>query len=375
MLPQYLKQDIPFTSLSALLSVLSGYQAAGMLLPKYQYASAGSLYPVQLYLYIKENRVEQLEGGYYYYNPVRNSLQLLSKEQDNQTPYHVQQNKLIEESSAFSIYLVADIDAIQPLYGTENARLYSFLEAGMMTTLLEQEGLKNHIGFCQIGVLEFDKIREKLRLSANHKYLHMLTGGIISEEMIRQNQVIASVQLQQDATSSDENIEQQQDIVRLKAYLRSILPDYMIPQRIVVVDEIPLTPNGKVDYKTLASMEDELIKQEENKISPEDNAHISQEEAAVLEIWKQVLEREQIGLKDNFFDIGGTSLKIVQMYKLLNKQFNQDFDVITLFQNPTVKAFAAFIKKPEKVNKTISKAAKRAERRLDRKRTRNTRKE
>lgn len=372
---QYLKQDIPFTSLSALLSVLSGYQAAGMLLPKYQYASAGSLYPVQLYLYIKENRVEQLEGGYYYYNPVRNSLQLLSKEQDNQTPYHVQQNKLIEESSAFSIYLVADIDAIQPLYGTENARLYSFLEAGMMTTLLEQEGLKNHIGFCQIGVLEFDKIREKLRLSANHKYLHMLTGGIISEEMIRQNQVIASVQLQQDATSSDENIEQQQDIVRLKAYLRSILPDYMIPQRIVVVDEIPLTPNGKVDYKTLASMEDELIKQEENKISPEDNAHISQEEAAVLEIWKQVLEREQIGLKDNFFDIGGTSLKIVQMYKLLNKQFNQDFDVITLFQNPTVKAFAAFIKKPEKVNKTISKAAKRAERRLDRKRTRNTRKE
>lgn len=375
---QYLKQDIPFTSISAVLSVLSGHLADGMLLPKYQYASAGSLYPVQLYLYIKENRVEQLDGGYYYYNPVRNSLQLLSKEQDNQTPYHVQQNKPIEESSAFSIYMVADIDAIQPLYGAEHANLYSLLEAGMMTTLLEQEGLKNQIGFCQIGVLEFDKICEKLRLSANHKYLHMLTGGIVSEEMIRQNHVLAPVQLQQNTTASDEKAEQAeqpQDIGQLKDYLRNRLPEYMIPQCILVVDEIPLTPNGKVDYKTLASMEDELSVQEERKVSPEENAHISKEEAAVLEIWKQVLEREQIGLKDNFFDIGGTSLKIVQMYKLLNQQFDQDFDVITLFQNPTVKAFAAFIKKPEKVNKTLSKAVKRAERRLDRKRTRNTRKE
>lgn len=372
---QYLKQGISFTSFSALLSVLSGHMADGILLPKYKYASAGSLYPVQLYLYIKENRVEQLEGGYYYYNPVRNSLQLLSKEQDNQTPYHVQQNKPVEESSAFSIYLVADIDAIQPLYGTENAKLYSFLEAGMITTLLEQEGVKNQIGFCQIGVLEFDKIREKLRLSANHMYLHMLTGGIVSEEMIRENQVLAPVQLQKDLSASCEKAEQPQDISRLKNYLSTLLPDYMIPQRVLVVDEIPLTSNGKVDYKTLASVEDELSVQEESKVSPKDNAHITQEEAAVLEIWKQVLGREQIGLKDNFFDIGGTSLKIVQMYKLLNQQFDQDFDVITLFQNPTVKAFAAFIKKPEKVNKTLSKAIKRAERRLDRKRTINTREE
>lgn len=369
---QYLKQSVPFTSFSALLSALSGYQEDGMLLPKYRYASAGSLYPVQLYLYIKENRVEHLEGGYYYYNPVRNSLQLLSKEQDNQIPYHVRQNKPIEESSAFSIYLVADIEAIQPLYGAENARLYSLLEAGMMTSLLEQEGLKNQIGICQIGVLEFDKIREKLRLSLNHIYLHTLTGGIVSEEIIRKNQVLEPVQLQQDATASDE---QSQDIAQLKAYLRNILPDYMIPQHIVVVDEIPLTTNGKVDYKILASMEGELSKQEESKISPEENEYISQEEAAVLEIWKQVLERDQIGLKDNFFDIGGTSLKIVQMYNLLNRQFEQDFDVINLFQNPTVKAFAAFIKKPEKVNKIIGKAAKRAERRLDRKRIRKTRQE
>lgn len=372
---QYLKQVIPFKSLSALLSVLSSHRADGMLVPKYQYASAGSLYPVQLYLYIKENRVEQLEGGYYYYNPVRNSLQLLSKEQDNQTPYHVQQNKPIEESSAFSIYLVTDIDAIQPLYGAENAILYSVLEAGMMTALLEQEGLKNHIGFCQIGVLEFNKIREKLRLSANHRYLHMLTGGIISEEMIRENETLLPVQSQQDATDSEEKTEQPKDITQLKDYLRNILPDYMIPQRIIVVDEIPLTPNGKVDYKTFASMEDELSKQEDSKISPEENAHISEDEAVVLEIWKQVLEIEQIGLNDNFFDIGGTSLKIVQMYKLLNQQFDQEFDVITLFQNPTVKAFSAFIKKPEKVNNTIKKAAKRAQRRLDRNRTRNIRKE
>lgn len=372
---QYLKQDIPFASLSAMLSVLSGHQADGMLLPKYQYASAGSLYPVQLYLYIKENRVEQLEGGYYYYNPVHNSLQLLSKEQDNQTPYHVQQSKPIEESSAFSIYLVADMDAINPLYEAENARLYSILEAGMMTTLLEQEGLKNQIGFCQIGVLKFDKIRAKLRLSANHEYVHMLTGGMVSKEMVSQSQVLAHVQLQQEVTVSDEKIEQPQDIHQLKAYLRDNLPDYMIPQRILLVDEIPLTPNGKVDYKLLASMEGEWSKQEESNTSPEENAHISQEEASVLEIWKQVLEREQIGLKDNFFDIGGTSIKIVQMYKILNQRFEQDFDVITLFQNPTVKAFAAFIKKPEKVNKTLGKATKRGEKRLDRQRTRNTRKE
>ncbi len=375
---QYIKRVIPFSSFSAMLSVLSGHLADGMLLPKYQYASAGSLYPVQLYLYIKENRVEKLEGGYYYYNPVHNSLQLLSKEQDNQASYHVQQNKPIEEGSAFSIYLIADLDAIQPLYGAENAKIYSLLEAGMMTTLLEQEGLKNQIGFCQIGVLEFDEIFKKLRLSSNYQYLHMLTGGMVSEEMIRQNGSFPSVQLQEDSKASDGKAEQSelpQDIGQLKDYLKYLLPDYMIPQRILVVDEIPLTPNGKVDYKALASKEEEWSVQEDSIVSQEENVLITKEEATVLEIWKQVLERDHIGLKDNFFDIGGTSLKIVQMCKLLNQRFKQDFDVITLFQNPTVKAFATFIKKPEKVNKTVSKAVKRAERRLDRKRTRDTRRE
>ena len=358
----YSKTTIPFGSISALLSVLSGYQRTGMLLPKYQYASAGSLYPVQLYIYIKEERVENLESGYYYYNPVHNSLQMVYRGCDNQTLYHVQQNKEIQDNSAFSIYLVANLDAIQPLYGTKNAKIFSLLEAGMMTSLLEREGLKQGIGFCQIGTLNFDIIRERLRLSKNHEYLHMLLGGAINADIMEQNHILTSVQPKQGEGLLNK---QSEYTAQLKEYLRDVLPNYMIPQHIVVVDEIPLTQNGKVDYKKLSGLE-----MEDKTFLQENDSHISDEEAAILEIWKRVLERSDIGVNDNFFDVGGTSLKIVQMHKLLSKEIKQDFDIISLFQNPTIKTFIEYINKRRKINKVWENAAGRAEKRLKNRRKR-----
>ena len=338
-----------------------------MLLPKYRYASAGALYPVQIYIYVKAGRIEDIKGGYYYYNPERNSLQLLSEECDNQEKYHVHQNKIIEGDSAFSVFLVADLESIRLLYGKENAYIYSLIEAGTITGLLEQEGLKNKIGLCQIGILDFDKIRNKLRLSSAHKYLHMFAGGMISEEMITQNSEISlpEVQIEDNASAGNKDASvQDMDAEKLKDHLKEFLPDYMIPKTVVFVDEIVLTSNNKVDYKYLASLEERSEDQPAIEVSTINTGALSAEEAAVLDVWKQVLNRNNIGLNDNFFDIGGTSLKIVQVNKLLNQRFGCELDIIVLFRNPTIKALASVIKKPVKENSAIGRAEKRAEKRL-----------
>ena len=364
---QFIKDEIPLADFSAWLSSLSGYRNAEMLLPKYRYASAGALYPVQIYIYVKAGRIEDIKGGYYYYNPERNSLQLLSEECDNQEKYHVHQNKIIEGDSAFSVFLVADLESIRLLYGKENAYIYSLIEAGTITGLLEQEGLKNKIGLCQIGILDFDKIRNKLRLSSAHKYLHMFAGGMISEEMIAQNSEISlpEVQIEDNASAGNKDASvQDMDAEKLKDHLKEFLPDYMIPKTVVFVDEIVLTSNNKVDYKYLASLEERSEDQPANEVSTINTDALSAEEAAVLDVWKQVLNRNNIGLNDNFFDIGGTSLKIVQVNKLLNQRFGCELDIIVLFRNPTIKALASVIKKPVKENSAIGRAEKRAEKRL-----------
>ncbi|MDQ1349716.1 MAG: hypothetical protein QG657_16 [Acidobacteriota bacterium] len=120
----------------------------------------------------------------------------------------------------------------------------------------------------------------------------------------------------------------------LKEYLSRIFPNYMLPSYYVLMDRIPLTPNGKVDRKALPKPE---IKVDSDYIAP-----FGQNEAILAEIWAEVLEIEKdtIGRDTNFFDLGGHSLKAVSLIGRIEKRFHATISLTTIFSNPTIRKMA-----------------------------------
>jgi amino acid adenylation domain-containing protein len=120
----------------------------------------------------------------------------------------------------------------------------------------------------------------------------------------------------------------------LPANLSKILPDYMIPSYYVQLDAIPLTTNDKVDRKSLPDVEEYDIIREEY-VAPE-----TPEELRVFEIWNRVLDIDKIGVNDNFFALGGNSIKAMMIIGGINKMLDAKIDLEVFFYNPTIKAIA-----------------------------------
>jgi len=117
-------------------------------------------------------------------------------------------------------------------------------------------------------------------------------------------------------------------VSQLKEFLAGELPDYMIPHYFVTVEQIPLTPNGKVDRKELLEIGTLL---EEEYIPPRDPA-----EEKLAALWAEVLKKEKVGIKENFFDIGGDSIKAIRLANLINSEFNIDLRVVDLYTHATI---------------------------------------
>ncbi len=177
---QFLLKPIPLPSFSEWLSCLSQIALDGV--PKYQYGSAGGLYPVQTYLHIKPGRIQGLSAGTYYYHPVDHGLMQLSVQSDLDRSIHDRFiNRPAFEEAAFSLFLIAPLSAIAPIYG-ERSLHYATIEAGLMTQLLEMTAAACQIGLCQIGHLDFQEIRHFFALEESHTIVHSLIGGLVDPE-------------------------------------------------------------------------------------------------------------------------------------------------------------------------------------------------
>ncbi|MGD2084798.1 MAG: amino acid adenylation domain-containing protein [Candidatus Aminicenantes bacterium] len=132
-------------------------------------------------------------------------------------------------------------------------------------------------------------------------------------------------------------------ISELRQYLSQSLPDYMIPAHFVIIENIPLTPSGKVDRKALP--EPEIISCRE--YAPPGN----ELEKKLAEIWGEVLgiEKGTIGIDDNFFKLGGHSLKAARLINQLNRIYDMEIPLAELFKSPTVLGLAEYINKNKKV--------------------------
>ncbi|MCY8102057.1 lichenysin non-ribosomal peptide synthetase LicA [Bacillus haynesii] len=137
----------------------------------------------------------------------------------------------------------------------------------------------------------------------------------------------------------------------LREHLSKHLPDYMIPSCFVELDEIPLTASGKVDRKALLRHEVSVSG------TAEYAAPRNEYEEKMVGIWQEVLGAEQVGIHDQFFDLGGHSLKAMTMLAKIHKAFGVEVPLQILFEKPTVAALSDFVSEAEKDGFTVIEPA------------------
>jgi len=133
-------------------------------------------------------------------------------------------------------------------------------------------------------------------------------------------------------------------VSELREFLAGELPGYMIPSYFVLLDKIPLTPNGKIHRRALPEPEK---RPEEEYIAPENEL-----EERLVEIWSELLgiEKESISMNANFFGLGGHSLKATVMVSRIHKELDVDIPLAEIFKTPTIRGLASLIAVWEWVN-------------------------
>lgn len=168
-------RSISFNVFSKLLSVLRQERQGDCI--RYCYASAGGLYPVDVYLYVKENRVENIKKGLYYYNPVGNELCSVNHDCIIPKEAHYFTNQNIFTGSAVSMFFIYNAEATMPKYGGMGY-FYSAIDTGIMVSTLTTAAELNDIGVCSIGDMNFQKIEKFFKLNENQVWLHTVEIGL-----------------------------------------------------------------------------------------------------------------------------------------------------------------------------------------------------
>ncbi|MFD8391010.1 amino acid adenylation domain-containing protein [Streptomyces sp. NPDC059680] len=279
----------------------------------------GSADALDIYVQAHAGRIDGLEAGQYRYTDgslVRISDDLVLKK------HVIAINQRVYERAGLGISLVAT--------GPDSWRHY--LDLGSKLQRLQMNGL--NLGFMSSGyssksgnnlpaAKRLNRILTDCGLPTGPSYFFV--GGRVSDEQLR------SEGMKEDA------VHMQGPAELIKEDLAGLLPRYMLPNRIVVLDRLPLTANGKIDSKALeASQHPELSLATKTFIAPRTRA-----ERRVRDLWQTVLKQEQISVTDDFFELGGNSLLAVALVNRMNKTFGETLPLQVLFDTPTVETLAA----------------------------------
>ncbi|NEO28694.1 MAG: non-ribosomal peptide synthetase, partial [Kamptonema sp. SIO4C4] len=132
-------------------------------------------------------------------------------------------------------------------------------------------------------------------------------------------------------------------ITELRCFLEDRLPEYMIPAAFAFLDALPLSANGKINRRQLAEQEylDEIITA--TYVAPQNNL-----ETKIAAVWQKVLGLEKVGINDNFFDVGGDSLLIAQVFNELNNTLpneTKDISFIEMYKYTTIASLAKYLER------------------------------
>jgi len=141
---------------------------------------------------------------------------------------------------------------------------------------------------------------------------------------------------------------------KLREFLKVKLPVYMVPAAFVQLETFPLTGSGKVNWRALPAPKGG--RQTEKAYE----APKGRVEQIIAKIWQKVLEVEEVGTHDNFFDLGGHSLLLVRMRNRLEEHFEKEISIVDMFQRPTIKDLAKFLSDEQKGEPSFDRIRERA---------------
>ncbi|NQX42958.1 amino acid adenylation domain-containing protein [Pedobacter steynii] len=175
---------------------------------------------------------------------------------------------------------------------------------------------------------------------------YRIEPGEIEEVLQRYAAISSAVVLVKENVSGEKELvayvhtEQEISVPDLQLYLARHLPVYMIPGHFIQIDQLPLSPNGKVDKRALLAMN---TGRQSLMGAVAYEAPGTEIEAQLVGIWEEVLGIDKIGIKDNFFALGGHSLKAIQLLSRVSKNMGTKIPLKDLFSEPTIEAMANVI--------------------------------
>jgi epothilone synthetase B len=328
---EFSSQPVPQSALAGLLGCLRPVGVNDADLPLFLYPSAGHSYRLTAYFYCPDQRVEGLTG-FFRYVPQSHGLRKCGHG-DLSRALHAARNQAIFDSSAFSLFLVADVESLQPLYGSASRDL-CLLEAGYMGQTLMIAAADAGIGLCAIGAMDVGEVHAALGLRAGEVILHSFLGGIPLQPSL--------------AKSSQQKAGQKLTPAALREFLEGELPSYMVPAKIVFLDRLPLTANGKVDKAALRDPQET------------DSAPAQQPGSGVAD-WlipmvKEILGGVPVDPQANFFELGATSLHLVQLARRLEAE-GKRVPITDLFRYSSVSSLAHYLESNGNGSADIRQAA------------------
>ncbi|WP_018694102.1 non-ribosomal peptide synthetase [Algicola sagamiensis] len=320
----FLYEPIALEHLADWLSNLQQRTIDNAPLPKYQYPSAGGLYPVQTYLHVKADRIWGLNEGFYYYHPQQHALLPVDSPSTIPANFYSGVNKPIFEQAGVMLFLIGKLDAVEPIYPGKGLE-FCHLEAGYMSQLLMEKSPIYEIGLCPAGDgVNLKQLADKLALTADQHLVHTLMCGKIDAEWSKQWMAYHQHQ-------SNDEIQ-----ATLQSHLKKHLPYYMLPAQIQSWDRLPLTANGKVNRKALMHA----------PTNPVDAPFVpakSKTETELKTMLCDILEREDISITQPFFELGANSVHLVQFRQKIEAHWQKELQMADLFSQANLQSLAAFI--------------------------------
>jgi len=194
------------------------------------------------------------------------------------------------------------------------------------------------VRYSKDGVLEFvGRVDSQVKVRGYRIELEEVEAALLSDPRIRQAAVVAQPEPRGDKRLVAYIVaagDGEPDLKRVRENLSQRLPEYMIPSLFIVLDALPLTANGKVDRRALPSAEKRA-----NRAPSQSGL-----EQAVSDIWASTLGVADVGVNDDFFDLGGTSLALINVVVEMGKRFAIPLDTSIVARGATVSALAQAVR-------------------------------
>ena len=212
------------------------------------------------------------------------------------------------------------------------------------------------------GVLEFlGRIDHQVKIRGHRIELGEIERTIAESPAVREVVVVAREDVPGDkrlvAYIVPRAAAEAVDVAEMRSHLQARLPDVMVPTHFVTLSSFPLTPNGKLDRKSLPPPATLITA----ALPAPAELPAGEIEELIAGIWRDVLQLQEVGTQDNFFDLGGHSLLAVQAHRRLKKAFDQSISMTDLFRFPTIRSLARFLSGSGTEQQTRAAVADRAE--------------